>query len=164
MTDKAESRSLVQNSYNTAVSANSRRFKRGEPKATEQFIYPNQKEDAHAVVDMFYKLNRRVVSVQKKTKIGADGLMIEIARIMSTHSDDDFVVDPDNVLFITGMSNLSWEKEMKEKMPCVFKNRVFHHGKLRKLDLKTLRNGLVFIDEVDTANGENQVLHTLLKD
>lgn len=157
-------RDVVYDSYRSAESKNNYRFLQGDKKATENYIFPNQKSDACNVVDKFYKHDRRVVSIQKKTKVGADGLMIEIAKIFTTHIDDTFVIPPSNVRIITGMSNASWEKDMIEKAPECFKDSIFHHGKLSKADLVDIRDSLVIIDEIDTGDKEFQRLHNTLKD
>jgi hypothetical protein len=157
-------REEVLQAYNAARAENHRRFLEGDDKATAEYIFPNQIEDANNIVDKFYRNNRRVVSIQKKTKVGADGLMIEIAKILSTHSDDNFVVNPANVRIITGMSNVGWEKDMIDKAPNCFKDKIFHHGKLSKSDLLSIRNGLIIIDEIDTGDKEFQVLHKTLHD
>ena len=150
--------------YNEAKQENHVRFLEEDDKATAEYIFPNQIEDATNIVDEFYKNKRRVVSIQKKTKVGADGLMIEIAKLLTTHIDNDFVVNYGNVRIITGMSNAGWEKDMKEKAPTCFKDKIFHHGKLSRSDLTNMKNGLIIIDEIDTGDKECQVLHTTLKD
>jgi hypothetical protein len=157
-------REEVSQSYNSAEATNYRLFLEGDDKATSKYIYQNQKEDALAIVDKFYKNNRRVISIQKKTKVGADGLMIEIAKLLTTHSDDDFVVNPNNVRILTGMSNAGWEKDMKDKAPSCFKEKIFHHGKLSRSELCNINNGLFIIDEIDTGDKEYQVLHNTLKE
>src|SRR5574343_1747875 len=157
-------RDFVLRSYDAAVADNKLLFLEGDSRATSEYIYPNQKEDAHNIVDIFYKNNCRVVSIQKKTKIGADVLMIEIAKLLTTHSDDSFVVNPSNVRIITGMSNVKWEMDMIDKAPSCFKKSIFHHGKLFKSNLTNIRNGLIIIDEIDTGDKELQVLHNVLKD
>jgi len=157
-------RELVKKSYESAKADNHFRWLNGDDKATSEYIYQNQKEDANNIVDIFYRNNRRVISIQKKTKVGADGLMIEIATILTTHIEDDFVVNPANVRIITGMSNAGWEKDMKDKAPGVFKDKIFHHGKLSRSDLMNITNGLIIIDEVDTGDKELQVLHNTLKE
>jgi hypothetical protein len=81
-------RECVLSAYRAAESENRLRYMKGDDKATSEYIYPNQIEDAHLIVDHFYTSNRRVVSVQKKTKVGADGLMIEVAKLMTTHIVD----------------------------------------------------------------------------
>lgn len=157
-------RESVLQAYNSARAENHLRFLEGDDKATAEYIFPNQIEDANNIVDKFYKHKRRVISIQKKTKIGADGLMIEIAKLLTTHIDDRFVVNPANVRIITGMSNAGWEKDMIDKAPNCFKNKIFHHGKLSRSDLTNLRNGLIIIDEIDTGDKEYQVLHRSLKE
>lgn len=157
-------RERVQNDYVAARAENYHRFLEGGDKATAEYIFPNQIEDANNIVDKFYKNNRSVISIQKKTKVGADGLMIEIAKLLTTHIDDKFVVNLANVRIITGMSNAVWEKDIKDKAPNCFKDKIFHHGKLSKSDLSNMQHGLLIIDEIDTGDKEYQVLHTTLKE
>ena len=168
MTDQQESiassyRSFVLGSYNSAVAENFIRYSSGDRRATSEYIYDNQKEDAAKIVYEFYRNNRRVVSITKKTKVGADGLMIELAKQMTTHPDENFMTPPSNVRIITGMSNAAWEKDMKEKSPSCFANKIFHHGKLRHSDLIDLKNALIIIDELDTGDKVSQVLHNTLR-
>ena len=158
------SRKLVKSSYETAEAENYLNFLKGDDKATAEYIFPNQKEDAKNIVEEFYCNNRRVVSIQKKTKVGADGLMIETATLLTTHEDPEFVFNYANVRILTGMSNAGWEKDMKDKAPSCFKDKIFHHGQLSKADLRMMRNSLLIIDEIDSGDKEGQVLHTILKE
>jgi hypothetical protein len=160
----SDNREEVLADYNAAVKRNKRRFNEGCDTATAQYIFPNQMEDASNIVNMFYKNKRRVISIQKKTKVGADGLMIEIAKLLTTHIDDNFVVNPANVRILTGMSNAGWEKDMIDKAPNIFKDKIFHHGKLSRAELTSLHNALIIIDEIDTGDKEYQVLHNTLKE
>jgi len=157
-------REEVMLSYNLAKASNYRQFLQGVETATSEYIFDNQIIDANEVVSEYYRNNRRVVSITKKTKVGMNGLMIEVAKLMTTHPDDKFVIDPKNIRIITGMSNISWEKEMKDSTPTIFKDNIFHHGKLQNTNLKELKNALIIIDEIDTADGELQRLHTVLKE
>jgi hypothetical protein len=157
-------RESVIRSYRAAEAKNSVGFLEGDDKATKEYIFPNQKEDAMNIVDKFYRKNRRVISIQKKTKVGADGLMIEIAKTLTTHNDDNFVVNLANVRIITGMSNAGWENDMIDKAPDCFKDKIFHHGKLSKSNLMAISNGLIIIDEIDSGDKELQVLHNTLKE
>jgi len=165
----AARREEVYEHYNSAKATNNRLYLEGDVKGTSEYIYQNQKEDALNIVDIFYRSECRVISIQKKTKVGADGLMIEILKLMTTHVDDNFVINPSNIRIITGMSNVSWEQEMKNKTPEIFRNKIFHHGKLSKsLDLiknvKNIKNSIIIIDEIDCGSKVNQVLHKILKD
>jgi len=157
-------RDNVIQSYFAAVAENHLRYLEGDVKATQEYIFKNQKEDAQNIINLLYKNNCRVVSIQKKTKVGADGLMIELATRLSTHSDDEFVINPANVRILTGMSNVGWEKDMIDKAPSCFKDKIFHHGKLQRSDLSNMNNSLIIIDEIDTGDKEFQVLHNTLKE
>jgi len=158
-------RETVLANYNSAVKENARAFyNKNDPKATSEYIYENQKIDANEIVNKLYYNNKRVISIQKKTKVGADGLMIEIAKLLTTHPDDNFVVNSDNIRILTGMSNADWEKNMKLKAPNCFKDKIFHHGKLSKSELMNIKNAIIIIDEIDTGDKEWQVLHNTLED
>lgn len=160
----AARREYVSQSYESAKADNHLRYLEGDEKATAEYIFSNQIIDANEVVNEFYMNKRHVVSITKKTKVGADGLMTEIAKLMTTHLDDDFIINVNNVRILTGMSNAGWEKDMKEKSPSCFKDKIFHHGQLQKADLKNLSNALIIIDEIDTGDKEFQVLHNTLKE
>ena len=160
----AARRAEVLADYNAAKLTNERRFQENDVKATSEYVYRNQKIDANAIVQEFNVHNRHVISITKKTKVGMDGLMIEVAKLMTTHPDDAFVVNPADVRIITGMSNVSWEKDMKDKSPNCFKDKIFHHGQLKKAGLNNIKNALIIIDEIDTGDKEFQVLHNTLKD
>lgn len=147
-------REYVKSAYDTAA----KRFD-----VTDEYIYENQKEDALNIVNLFYNHGRYVVAIQKKTKVGADGLMIEIAKLLTTHPDDSFIINVKNVRIITGMSNVSWETDMIKKAPEWLQDKIFHHGKLPKSNLPNMTNGLVIIDEFDSGNKERQVLHKTLR-
>jgi len=161
---KSARREEVLQACNSAEATNRRLFLEGDDKATAEYIFPNQKEDAHAIVKIFYENDCRVISVQKKTKVGADGLMIEIAKLLTTHPDDNFVVNPSNIRILTGMSNVGWEKDMIDKAPICFKDKIFHHGKLSRSELSNIRDGLFIIDEIDTGDKTDMVLHNTLKE
>ena len=155
-------RDKVHKSYQNAKADNRVRYLHGDPKATEEYIYPNQIEDATRTVDAFTKHRVHAISIQKRTKIGADGFMIETAYRMATHPDDDFVIDYHNIRILTGMSNASWQTDFRKKSPDFLAENIFHHGQLSKANLIDMKNGLLFIDEIDVGDKEFQRLHSLL--
>ena len=159
-------REIVLNDYNSAKLNNEELYQNHDVRASSEYIYPNQMEDAFNICNILYYKRVRAVSIIKRTKVGMDGLMIEIAKNMSTHSDNEFVLDRKNIIIATGMSNRSWEDDMKEKIPSCFRNNVFHHGKLQKLKTKltNLKNAVIILDEIDSGDKEDQKLHKLLKD
>ena len=159
------SREIVDNDYKSAINRNKESFLDGNVKATSEYIYENQKIDAHNITEKFHNDNLRCISIIKRTKVGMDGLMIEIAKNITTHSDVEFVIHWKNVFFLTGMSNKTWENDFKEKIPNCFKENVYHHGQLQKskVKLENIQNALIIIDEIDNGDKNFQKLHNILK-
>jgi hypothetical protein len=159
-------REIVLNDYQSATIKNKELFITGDVKSSSEYIFANQKEDAIIICNKFYKTPIRVISIVKRTKVGMDGLMIEIAKNMTTHPDNDFVLHRNNIFFITAMSNISWEDDMKDKIPACFKYNVYHHGKLQRLKtkLKNIKNAIIINDEIDSGDKEDQKLHIILKE
>ena len=155
-------RQKVQNNLEGEIIENKIRFEKGDSTATSEYIYDNQRKDSQKIITEFKK-GKRVISVQKRTKVGADGLMISLAADMA-FEDEPLFTDPENVRILTGMSNCDWEKGMIEKCPKCYKDKIFHHGQLSKASLKNLKNSLIIIDEIDSGDKENQILHQTLKD
>lgn len=160
----ALNREIVINDYQSAIKKNKELFITGDVRSSSEYTFPNQIEDATRICMKFYETSVRAISIIKRTKVGMDGLGIEIAVKLATHSDDNFVIHRNNILFITGMSNKLWEDDLKEKMPSCFKENVFHHGKLQnlKLKLKNIKNAVIIIDEIDSGDKTDQKLHLLL--
>jgi hypothetical protein len=160
------SREIVLNDYQSAEKKNKELFLSGDVKAGGEYIYDNQKTDACEITSKFHETTIRALSIVKRTKVGMDGLMIEIAKNMTTHPDNNFVLHRNNVFLITGMSNVSWEDDMKDKIPNCFRENIYHHGKLQKLKtkLQKIKNAIIIIDEIDTGDKEDQKLHLILKE
>jgi hypothetical protein len=147
-------REYVLSSYKSAKDKNRDLFINDNENATSEYIYPNQMLDAANIVDMFYRNpNLRVVSISKKTKVGMDGLMIELAKLLTTHIDDNFILNKNNIRIITGMSNKKWERELIARAPDCFEDKIYHHDQLRNSKLEDLKDGLIIIDEIDTGSG-----------
>jgi len=159
-------REIVLNDYQSATKKNKELFITGDEKTSSEYIFDNQKEDATIICNKFHETPTRVISIVKRTKVGMDGLMIEIAKNMTTHSDNSFVIHRNNMFFITAMSNKSWENDMKDKIPSCFKDNVYHHGKLQKLKTKliNIKNAIIINDEIDSGDKEDQKLHLILKE
>jgi hypothetical protein len=163
---KKINKKIVMNDYDSAEAKNNELHLSGDVRYGSEYIYENQKKDASDIINKFYTTDVRVISVIKRTKLGMDGLMIEVAKRIATHDDDTFSINRKNVFFVTAMSNVSWESDFKEKVPNCFKDNIYHHGKLLQLKskLKNIKNALIINDEIDTGDKENQRLHILLKE
>ena len=72
-------RECARTSYKYAEANNKRLYDKGDVKATDKYIYDNQKEDALEIVKKFHENRQlRVISIIKQCKVGMDGLMIEL--------------------------------------------------------------------------------------
>jgi len=159
-------RETVKSDYDSAKNKNLEQFILGNNKSNSEYIYYNQKNDANQIIEKFYTTNVRAISIIKRTKVGMDGLMIELAYKISTHIDDNFMIHRNNIFIITAMSNLAWEEDMRDKIPNCFRDNIYHHGKLQKLKerLIGIKNALIINDEIDTGDKEDQKLHKILKE
>jgi len=159
-------REIVLNDYQSATTKNKELFITGDVRVSSEYIFDNQKYDAAIICNKFYETPVRAISIVKRTKVGMNGLTIEIEKNMTTHPDNNFVLHRNNVFNVTGMNNLSWENDMKEQIPACFKDNVYHHGKLQRLKtkLRDLKNALIIIDEIDSGDKEDQKLHLILKE
>jgi len=157
-------REMVDNSFVAQISRNKHNYLLGEPSASEEYIWPNQQADADSIVKNFYENPKcRVQSVQKYTKVGANGFMLATARGMATHHDDLFITNIKKNYILTGMSNASWQDDFIKEAPDCLKGNIYHHGQLNKLDLDNMYDSLIIIDEIDTGDKEGQILHMKLK-
>lgn len=154
-------RQRVNANLESAIADNYFSYKRGDPFASAQYIYPNQESDANRIMALF-RQGKQVISVQKRTKIGADGLMTYLCCQM-TSCEDGLIIDVDNVFILTGMSNKLWESSMIDKSPSFLKKQIFHHGKLNKINFNKEGPKLIVIDEIDVGDKKKQKLHKLLE-
>ena len=70
------------------------------------------------------------VAVIKQPKLGCNGLMFELARLVCTHNDDDKYIPPEHVFILTGMSNTEWVETIQKDCPHILKKNVYHRNKI----------------------------------
>jgi hypothetical protein len=109
-------------------------------------------KEAENITDNFYKNNCRVINVYKKYRDEICVIMIEIAKHLTTHNDDNFIINPRNVMIITGVNNNDLKNRMNDDISLCFKDNIFHHGKFLRKDLTIINNSLIIINEVDINN------------
>lgn len=148
----------------TSVQAAINKFAVNPSNDGRMWTYPNQNEDALAAVKRFVdNPNLRILSGMKKVKVGASGFIYRLLQYAV--SSPRLWVNHANCFVVTGMSNKQWEIDMKKDAPEAIRDNIYHHGKLKKIEkkVKDMRNGLVVIDEIDTASKEWQLLHKILE-
>ena len=68
----------------------------------------------------------------------------------------------ENIFIITGLSDIEWKKDTKNRIPESINKQVFHRANLTKKFLKEIsekRNCLIIMDEIQIACEENQTIH-----
>lgn len=154
-----------------------RREEQDDPYASKEYVWPNQVKDAAAIFQMIIMMAVVFVAVIKQPKLGCNGLMFELARLVCTHNDDDVYIPPENVYILTGMSNTEWVETIQKDCPQILKKNVYHRpkiggngkGALKIDDLRGKQNLLLIIDEVDVAtkavggNKKKQTIHAALE-
>lgn len=160
-------RNHAQRCFESAESTNEQAFLEGNVEASEKYVFPNQSDDAKRILMWFFNDRKlRAIIVQKLTKVGALGLIYDLLRRLSTHPDDEFLVPYKNLYVLTGMSNRNWQQDIMENAPSCFKKNMLHRAQFTKIEeesLKSVRNAVIIIDEIDTGDKPNQMLHSLLE-
>ena len=91
---------------------------------------------------------------------GKTGVSLFTAYKMCT--DDRKGINPDNVFFITAMSDRSWIEQTKGRMLPMWEKNIFHRNTLekfkRRVEEQKRKNILIIIDECHLANS---IHHTL---
>ena len=157
---KLKGESFMEASVQAAIN----RFEVDSKNDGKMWTYPNQDADAREAVKRFVDdPNLRILSGMKKVKVGASGFIYRFNQYVV--SEPSLWVDPANCFVVTGMSNKQWEVDMKKDAQEAIRDNIYHHGKLKKIEkkMKQMRNGVVVIDEIDTASKEWQLLHKILE-
>ena len=132
----------------------------------KEIAVPNQKEAASEIFKAFMIDNKVAVTLIALPQAGKTGTFLEVAYQMCTFNDESKAIDPEQVLFLTGMSDRDWQKQTEDDMLTAFKKRVKHRGRFNSLPtlLSTIRNSVIVLDECHVAAAKEQSLSSILKD
>ena len=130
----------------------------------EVLVHDDQKAFATKIFDAFVA-GVCVVSLIASCQMGKTGTALYLMKLMTMNPDDNFVIHPDNVFFITGMSDVEWKKQTKKRMLRCFAN-VYHRNDLRRMlpKIRGKKNCLIVLDECHMANERGMTLHHVLKE
>jgi hypothetical protein len=125
-------------------------------------VYDNQKEAASEITRLFIEEDMDAVTLLALPQVGKTGVMVWLAYLMSTHVDDNTIIDCKNIFIITGMSDKDWLAQTKESVPDAFV-KIYTRTGFSKLDnLEHVRNALIIIDECHIAVDEKNQLSKAL--
>lgn len=134
----------------------------------KRLIYDNQQEVALEIVSSFITDAVYLAVLIAQMQVGKTGACLATAYHMCTHPDDNKVIDMNNVVIITGMSDTEWKEQTQKSMITSFATNVFHRGNFKDTRLVELlrnrSNMLIIIDEAHIASQISQQLSLLLKE
>lgn len=133
-----------------------------------RLIYDNQKEVALDIVDAFITQDVYLAVLIAEMQVGKTGACLATAFHMCMHPDNYKVIDLDNVVILTGLSDTEWKEQTKMSMVQSFQKNVFHRSNFKEERLvKLLKHGrdmLLIIDESHIATQISHKLSLLLKE
>jgi hypothetical protein len=126
-----------------------------------KLVFKDQKRVGSQIVDLLKK--KVIVTLCAPPQWGKTGVSLYVAYKLSLKK-----INPENVFFITAMSDLSWLNQTRERVLPMWSKNVFHRNTLHKLkdrifhlrEEKKDKNILIIVDECHIAN---KVDHTLGK-
>jgi hypothetical protein len=131
----------------------------------ESVIYDNQEECSLAIVSNLH--NKKIINIMvvALTQSGKTGTMSGL--IKNYLNDTTNLIPKENIYIITGLSSREWLEQTTNRMPESIQDRVFHRDNLTTKfvdDIKTKKNVLIIIDEIQIAAKENQTLYKAFND
>ena len=125
-------------------------------------IYPNQNHCGQQICEKFQDLCIISCLVYGLTQSGKTGCMTSLIQ----HYVLSNPIPIDNIYIITGLSDIEWKKDTKNRMPDSINKRVFHRANLPKEFLKEIRvkkNCLIIMDEIQIACKEDQTINKVFE-
>jgi len=125
-------------------------------KRGEQLVYEEQRIVGKQIVELFSE--KVLVTLCAPPQWGKTGVSLYVAYHMCLMR-----TNPENVFFITGMSDRSWLDQTRERMLPCWKNNVYHRNTLHKmrdkiLEVDKMRDILLIVDECHLANKKDFIL------
>ena len=120
-------------------------------------IFENQEICGKEVRNIFN--NKAIVNclVYGLTQAGKTGCMTSLIQYYTLSNN----IPINNIYIITGLSDVEWKKDTKNRMPNSINDRVFHRGNIKNfiLDIRGKKNCLIIMDEIQIACEDNQTIN-----
>jgi hypothetical protein len=123
----------------------------------KNIIWPNQKKCGESINNGFN--DRKIVHIlcYGKTQTGKTGCMTSLIQHFLLSNN----IPIDHIYIITGLSDIAWKKDTKDRMPESISGRVFHRANLPKTfvkDIQSKKNLLIIMDEIQMACKTEQTI------
>lgn len=126
--------------------------------------WPNQKKATNDLVRAFADRNLVVSLVVAKTQVGKTLLMRRAIEALV----EEYRIPCDNVVLTTGIDNIEWEYQIKQRLPHLLHKNVYRRSHLRKNGfngvVRDMNNGLIVIDECHYAAKFGQTLGKVFRE
>ena len=137
-------------------------------KEDPSFIHTEQKRISSKILKNFVQKNKVIITLCTPPQWGKTGVSIYVAYHMCILGR----IKPDNVYFITGMSDTCWVDQTKDRVLSCWKENVYHRNQIWRMtneidELKESnedRNILIIIDECHIANKKDHQMSSLLQE
>lgn len=121
-------------------------------------IWDNQDKCGEEICNIFN--NKSIINclVYGMTQTGKTGCMTALIH----HFTLSNLIPINHIYIITGLSDIAWKKDTKDRMPDSINSRVFHRSQLPKqfiTDIRSKKNLLIIMDEIQIACVENQTIY-----
>lgn len=126
-------------------------------------IYKNQEKCGEAIKNIFDDKSKIICLSLGMTQTGKTGCMTSVINSYMKYNN----IPIENIYIITGLSDTEWKKDTIYRMPNSIKQRVFHRPNLSEIfinDIKTKKNLLIIMDEIQIACIEDQTIHKTFKE
>ena len=126
-------------------------------KRKTSLVFGDQKKVAKRIIRSFSKND--LVTLCAPPQWGKTGVSLYVSYIMSQKKG----IDPNNVFFITAMSDRSWVQQTKSRVLPMWRKNVYHRNTLNSLEarikrMKEEKNILIIVDECHIANKRKHIL------
>ena len=126
-------------------------------------IFPNQDECGKKICDAFQQRNH-ILSCLRYDTNRENGCMTALIL----HFVLENLIPINNIYIITGLSDIEWKRDTKNRMPQSIDERVYHRANLRNRFYndrkKDKKNILIIMDEIQTACDEDQTIYKIFKE
>ena len=165
-------RQIIQPESNNAIDVNNDvrefltlRFEQAGRRGNKTLqVYSNQLDIAREILKCFNE-NRKIVniSVIAHTQSGKTGTMLAILKLIVLELN---IVPIENIYIVTGLSSIDWKKQTQNNFPIEMHDQIFHLNDLMKKfdEIKTKKNVLIMMDEVQLAAKPGQTIDKCFKD
>ena len=125
-------------------------------------IYENQNNCATLIINNLK--NKKIINilVYGMTQTGKTGCMTALIK----HYMLNYNIPLEHIYIITGLSDVAWKTDTKNRLPDSINRRVYHRSNLPKTfvnDITSKKNLLIIMDEIQIGCTENQTIDKTFK-